>query len=216
MAITLSNDPLVLCQPEFDSSSPIGYRLDLSEHTECLDMPKKKSPVALSAAERTTVEPLLRRGNAGARKLTRARLLLKANDGWSDEEIAVALDGGTATVGRTRQRFVEEHLGALNEQARPGAQRQWTDLQAAHVIAVACTPAPAGHSGCGRTRGARWALPPRSPTRPAAKCSKKCPPPVAAQAMVSARRACRVRGRPGGRPGPGRSARRSQAPDGQL
>jgi transposase len=57
---------------------------------------------------------------------------------------------GTATVGRTRQRFVEENLGALDEHARPGAQRKLTGKQEAHLIAVACTPAPEGH--------ARWTL----------------------------------------------------------
>ena len=113
-------------------------------------MPKKKYHVAWSAEERTTLEHLLRSGKAGARKLTRARILLKADDGWSDAEIAVALDVGTATVGRTRQRFVEENLGALNEHSRPGAQRKLTGLQEAHVIAVACTPAPEGR--------ARWTL----------------------------------------------------------
>jgi transposase len=113
-------------------------------------MPKKNYRVTLSAEERTTLEHLLRRGQARARKLTRARILLKADDGLSDEEIAAALDVGTATVGRTRQRFVEENLGALDEHARPGAQRKWTGKQEAHVIAVACTSAPAGH--------ARWTL----------------------------------------------------------
>jgi transposase len=113
-------------------------------------MPKKKYHVALSAEERTTLEHLLRSGKAGARKLTRARILLKADDGWSDEEIAAALDVGTATVGRTRQRFVEENLGALNEHSRPGAQRKLTGVQEAHVIAMACTPAPEGR--------ARWTL----------------------------------------------------------
>lgn len=113
-------------------------------------MPKKNYRVTLSAEERTTLEHLLRRGQARARKLTRARILLKADDGLSDEEIAAALDVGTATVGRTRQRFVEENLGALDEHARPGAQRKLTGKQEAHVIAVACTSAPAGH--------ARWTL----------------------------------------------------------
>ena len=113
-------------------------------------MPKKKYRVALSTEERTTLAQLLRRGQAGTRKLTRARILLKADDGLSDEEIAAALHVGTATVGRTRQRFVEESLGALDEHARPGSQRKLTGKQEAHVIAVACTPAPAGH--------ARWTL----------------------------------------------------------
>jgi transposase len=113
-------------------------------------MPKKKYRVALSTEERTTLAQLLRRGKAGTRKLTRARILLKADAGLSDEEIAAALHVGPATVGRTRQRFVEENLGALDEHARPGAQRKLTGKQEAHVIAVACTPAPEGH--------ARWTL----------------------------------------------------------
>jgi transposase len=113
-------------------------------------MPKKKYLVALRPEERTTVEQLLRSGKAGTRRLTRARILLKADDGLRDEDIATALDVGTATVGRIRQRFVEENLGALDEHARPGAQRQLIGKQDAHLIAVACTPAPEGHT--------RWTL----------------------------------------------------------
>ena len=113
-------------------------------------MPKKKYCVALSSEERTMLERLLRRGKAGTRKLTRARILLKADEGLRDGEIAAALYVGTATVGRTRQRFVEENLGALDEHARPGAQRKLTGKQEAHVVAIACTPAPEGHT--------RWTL----------------------------------------------------------
>jgi transposase len=113
-------------------------------------MPKKKYHVALSAEERMTLEQLLRHGKAGTRKLTRARILLQADDGLSDEEIAVALAVGTATVRRMRQRFVEESLGALDECVRPGAQRKLTSKQEAHVIAVVRTPAPEGHT--------RWTL----------------------------------------------------------
>jgi len=113
-------------------------------------MPKQKYRVALSTEERTTLAQLLRRGKAGTRKLTRARILLKADEGLRDEEIAAALHVGTATVGRTGQRFVEENLGALDEHARPGARRKLTGKPEAPVIAVACTPAPEGH--------ARWTL----------------------------------------------------------
>jgi transposase len=87
---------------------------------------------------------MLRSGKTGPRKLTRARILLKAADGLSDAAIAAALDVGTATVARTRQRFVEANLGALEEAPRPGARRKLTGKQEAHVIAVACTPAPEG------------------------------------------------------------------------
>jgi transposase len=107
-------------------------------------MPKKKYVVDLSAEERTTLEQLLQRGKSNARKLTRARILLQADEGLTDEEIAMALEVGIATVERTRQRFVEANLEALNERPRPGGQRKLSGKQEAHLIAVACTPAPTG------------------------------------------------------------------------
>jgi transposase len=113
-------------------------------------MPKKKYCVALSAEERITLEQLLWHEKATTRKLTRARILLKADDGLSDKEIAVALAVGAVTVRRMRQRFVDEKLGALNEYVRPGAQRKLSATQEADLIAVACTSAPQGHT--------RWTL----------------------------------------------------------
>lgn len=113
-------------------------------------MPKQKYIVDLSTEERATLEHMLRSGKAGARKLTRARILLKAADGLRDDAIAAALDVGTATVFRIRQRFVEASLGALDESPRPGAQRKLTGKQEAHLIAGAGTPAPTGQ--------ARWTL----------------------------------------------------------
>lgn len=113
-------------------------------------MPRKKYVVDLTPEERATLEQLMRRGRTGARKLTRARILLKAEAGLSDEAIAAALDVGIATVGRTRQRFVEGNLAALEKRPRPGGKGKLTGKQEAHLIAVACTPAPAGQC--------RWTL----------------------------------------------------------
>ena len=113
-------------------------------------MPKKKYVVDLTAEERTTLEQLLQKGKSRARKLTRARILLQADEGQTDEEIATALAVGVATVERTRQRFVEANLEALNELPRPGGQCKLSGKQEAHLIAVACTPAPSGHT--------RWTL----------------------------------------------------------
>ena len=113
-------------------------------------MPKKKYVVDLTAEERTTLEQLLQKGKSSARKLTRARILLQADEGQTEEEIATALAVGVATVERTRQRFVEANLEALNELPRPGGQCKLSGKQEAHLIAVACTPAPSGHT--------RWTL----------------------------------------------------------
>ncbi len=113
-------------------------------------MPKKKYIVDLSADERETLRQLITRGKPSARKVTRARILLHASDGLTDEQIGVALKTGIATVERTRQRFVEEGLGCLNERPRPGQRRKLSGKQEAHLIAVACTTAPDGQ--------ARWTL----------------------------------------------------------
>ena len=107
--------------------------------------------VTLSADERTQLRALLRRGTASARRLTRARILLKADEDLPDVAVAAAVGVGIATVHRIRQRCVEEGLEvALGERRRKGGTPKFTPKQHAHVIALACSTPPAGH--------ARWTL----------------------------------------------------------
>lgn len=113
-------------------------------------MPKKKYFVDLTADERESLRQVVRRGKHSSRKVTRARILLSAADGSTDEQIVLALKTGFATVERTRTRFVEEGLGCLNERARRGQARKLTGKQEAHLVAVACSTPPEGH--------ARWTL----------------------------------------------------------
>ena len=103
-------------------------------------MPKKKYLVTLDAEEREHLEHLLHSGTHAPRRVTRARILLKAAQGWEDCAIAEALSVGRATVERTRQRFVEEGLGALADQPRPGAgsRRVFADWRAS---SCPCQPA---------------------------------------------------------------------------
>jgi transposase len=109
-------------------------------------LPKKKYSVDLTDDEREQLLQLTRHGKPAARKVTRARILLKAADGLTDDQIATTLDVGVATVERTRKRFVEQGFGALNERSRPGARPKLTGKQQAHVVAVACSAAPEGHT----------------------------------------------------------------------
>ena len=110
-------------------------------------MPKVLYRVTLTEEERTQLRELLKRGKRSARALTRARILLKADEGLSDPAIAEALDVGTTTVFRIRQRCVEEGLEAsLSERPRPGQKRKLDGKQEAHLIAVACSEAPEGHT----------------------------------------------------------------------
>ena len=97
-------------------------------------MPAKKYRVDLTAHERKTLLNLLHSGRTTARQGTRARILLKADEGLTDEEIAEEVATSRVTVERTRQRFVEESLGALTERPRTGAPPRLTGKGAAHLI----------------------------------------------------------------------------------
>jgi transposase len=114
-------------------------------------MPATKYIVDLTDEEREQLLQIIRKGNASARKLTRARILLKAHEGLTDQQVAKALNTGTATVARVRKRFVEEgQERALKERPRPGQRLKLDGKEQAHLIAVACSNPPEGH--------ARWTL----------------------------------------------------------
>jgi transposase len=114
----------------------------------------KKYVVTLTPDERTHLDGLLRRGKAAALVLTRARILLKADEaddgpGWEDGEIAAALDVGERTVGRVRQRFVERGFEACLQrkpQDKPSRERTLDGAAEAQLIALACSPAPVGRA----------------------------------------------------------------------
>jgi transposase len=111
----------------------------------------KRYIVDLTADERTDLLALVGKGMAPARKLTRARILLLADEGKTDEEIADALHVHRVTVERTRRRFVEGGAErALNEQSRPGGRPKLDGRQEAMLVALACSQAPEGRS--------RWTL----------------------------------------------------------
>src|SRR5215470_12469598 len=113
-------------------------------------MPKKKYLVTLDNDERQQLEALLHSGTHATRKVTRARILLKAAAGVEDSAIAAALSVGRATVERTRRRFVEEGLGVLEERPRPGTLPKLDAKAQARLIAEACSAAPEGRQ--------RWTL----------------------------------------------------------
>src|SRR5438105_3796780 len=114
-------------------------------------MSAPKYIVNLTTTERGQLQQLVRAGTTAARTVARARVLLKADDGLTDPEVAEHVGIGVATVYRIRRRCVEEGLApALRERPRPGAAFKFTGKQQAHIIALACSTPPAGR--------ARWTL----------------------------------------------------------
>ena len=111
------------------------------------DMAALKYKVELNESERTHLKQMASRGETSARKVKRALVLLKADEGMTDRDIASGLLISASTVGRVRTRFVKEELdSALNERPRPGQKRKLDGRQEAHLIAIACSDAPEGHA----------------------------------------------------------------------
>jgi len=108
-------------------------------------MSKGKYIVELKDAEKGTLLALIKSGETKARKLNRAHILLLANEGKADPEIAAALHTSESTVYRTRKRFVEGNLEfALNERRRPGAKPKLSNKDEALLIALSKSTPPAG------------------------------------------------------------------------
>jgi transposase len=102
--------------------------------------------VDLSKEEKEQLEELTSKGQSAARKIKRAHILLLANKGLKDKQIARALDAAVTTVERIRKRLVEEGLEAAisSERPRPGAKRSLDGHQEAYLLALACSNPPEG------------------------------------------------------------------------
>jgi transposase len=100
---------------------------------------------------------LIAAGTASARKLTHARVLLKADQspegpGWADERIADAVEVSQPTISRIRKQYVEEGLEAALNRRAPNREyhRKLDGEQEARLVALACSEPPEGQ--------ARWSL----------------------------------------------------------
>jgi hypothetical protein len=120
-------------------------------------MSRKQHVVRLSSAEREAVAREVRAGTAPARRLTRARILLKADAGargprWTDARIAEAVEASARTVARVRADFCAGGLAHALGRKRPEREyaRTLDGAAEARLVAEACAPPPAGR--------ARWTL----------------------------------------------------------
>jgi transposase len=119
---------------------------------------KKVFVVRLAEAERWELDALVSKGKASALTITRARILLKADQGkdgqaQADARVAEALNVAAKTVFNVRRRWVEEGLEAAlhrKKQACPSRSRKLDGRAEAKLVATCCSPAPQGR--------ARWTL----------------------------------------------------------
>jgi putative transposase len=103
--------------------------------------------VSLKEEDREELNLYLRRGKSSARSLTRARILLLADEGRLDEEIVEVLKVSRTTVNRIRKRYCEGGLEfALHEKTRSGAPPKIDGRVEAKLTLLACSEPPEGRS----------------------------------------------------------------------
>lgn len=112
---------------------------------------KKQYQIQLTDEERKELQYLVESGRRLAKKITRARILLLADTGKTDKEIAESLQICIATVQKVRKRFFnEKSLSSLEEKPRSGKPPKLAGITAAQITALACTDPPEGRK--------RWTL----------------------------------------------------------
>jgi hypothetical protein len=122
------------------------------------DVAVKKYVVRLNGEEREQLQALIRKGKSPAKRLLKARILLKADvsqagEGWSDSRIIEALDTSPSMVYRVRKQLVEDGFEAVlsrKQRAIPAVARIFDGEKEAKLIALACSKPPKGR--------ARWTL----------------------------------------------------------
>lgn len=104
-------------------------------------------PVKLSKKDKRALEHLTSKGKITARTYKRAQILLCAHQGMPDAAIHQAINVSNPTIKRIRKTYAEQGLSAaLNDAPRQGRPSLFDGVARAKITALACSPAPEGHS----------------------------------------------------------------------
>lgn len=105
----------------------------------------KKPVVQLRPDQRRRLLHIVKSGKRKTREILYAYILLRSADGWSETAIAKAFDSSPRTVRRVRARYRDAGLkAALHEQPRSGQPAKLSLRQETRLVALACSPPPAG------------------------------------------------------------------------
>lgn len=95
---------------------------------------RQLAPLNLSPEERTVLDGWERRHTSAQSVALRARIVLRAAEGWNNSQIAEHLHVTRLTVGKWRSRFLARRLDGLTDEPRPGAPRKVTDADVERVV----------------------------------------------------------------------------------
>jgi hypothetical protein len=149
--------------------------------------------VELDESERAQLEAMVGGGRHAVRRVKRAQILLGADRGVSDADMAATLRVGTSSVYRTKRRFVEHGLErGLSEAPRPGGPRKLAAADEPLLIATASSQPPPGQ--------AHWTLAPPASTPVRLTAHQTISRATIGRRLADCRRFCRVAARSRRRP----------------
>ena len=104
--------------------------------------------IRLSEEEVKILQDWSRRGKSEHRLVERARIILLAGEGRTNEQIAKALKTRTARVSKWRQRFGMKRLAGLGDAERSGKPAKYDDNTEKRVLGLLDEAPPKGYSQC--------------------------------------------------------------------
>ena len=109
-------------------------------------MRRSDSAVELTEVEKQVLVEWLRRGKTERRLVERARIVLLAHEGRTNEQIAKQLDTRTARVSKWCRRFRKDRLAGLADAARPGKPAHYDKSTERRVLGLLDEAPPKGYS----------------------------------------------------------------------
>ena len=107
---------------------------------------RKRAVVCLTEDERTTLRDWMRKGKSENRLVERARVILLADEGRTNRQIADQLNTRTARVSKWRQRFAANRLAGLQDAARSGKPAKYDESTEKRVLKLLDEMPPKGYS----------------------------------------------------------------------
>ena len=102
--------------------------------------------VQLSEEERTTLREWSRKGKGEYRLVERARVILLADEGRTNQQIAEQLKTRTARVSKWRQRFAAHRLSGLQDAARSGKPAKYDEATEKRILKLLDETPPPGYA----------------------------------------------------------------------
>lgn len=101
-------------------------------------MPRKAPKIDLSQTQREKFKQLIRKETAEQRKILRAKIILLADEGEENQQIADELGVSEQIVSKWRKRFSQLGEEGLEDSPRPGKPKKFDHQVQLKVIEIAC------------------------------------------------------------------------------